>query len=185
MPSDWRLRREILDRMLRGEKLSGRKHSIEPLGVRKRVSTDVLAVGDRHVADAVAFIRNNAHKNIRVEDLLGSVPLSRRVLETRFRKALNRTPHQEILRVRTNAVRELLSKPTCHCPRSARLSASSTRNISVCFFKKETGLTPREYRDRVRARSLPKDGRLTRREIGSDREISQKSRANAHWPSPA
>ena len=37
---------EILDRMLRGEKLSGRKHSIEPLGVRKRVSTDVLA-GER------------------------------------------------------------------------------------------------------------------------------------------
>ncbi|UXN75510.1 substrate-binding domain-containing protein [Devosia sp. A8/3-2] len=99
---------KILDRLLRGEKLSGRKHPIEPLGVRKRVSTDVLAVGDRHVAEAVTFIRNNVHRNIGVEDLLGAIPLSRRVLETRFRKALNRTPHREILRVRTNAVRELL-----------------------------------------------------------------------------
>ena len=61
---------EIMDRMMRGEKLAGRKHSIEPLGVRKRVSTDVLTVGDHHVAEAVAFIRQNAHKNIRVEDVL-------------------------------------------------------------------------------------------------------------------
>ena len=99
---------ELLDHMMRGEKLAGRKHSIEPLGVRKRVSTDVLTVGDHHIAKAIAFIRQNAHANIRVEDVLGIVPLSRRVLEARFRRALNRTPHQEILRVRTSAVRELL-----------------------------------------------------------------------------
>ena len=51
---------EILDRMMRGESLSDRKYSIEPLGVRKRVSTDVLTVEDRHVAAAIAFIRQNA-----------------------------------------------------------------------------------------------------------------------------
>jgi LacI family transcriptional regulator len=147
---------EILDRLLRGEKLSGRKHSIEPLGVRKRVSTDVLAVGDRHVAEAVAFIRDNAHNNIGVEDLLGSIPLSRRVLEARFRKALNRTPHQEILRVRTNAVRELLLETDMSLSEiSEAIGIEHPEYLSV-FFKKETGLTPREYRDQARARSLPK-----------------------------
>ena len=147
---------EILDRMLHGEKLSGQKHSIEPLGVRKRVSTDVLAVADRHVADAVAFIRKNAHKNIQVEDLLASVPLSRRVLEARFRKALNRTPHQEILRVRTNAARELLHETDMPLSEiSEALGIEHPEYLSV-FFKKETGMTPREYRDRVRARSAPK-----------------------------
>lgn len=145
---------EILDRMLRGERLSGRKHSIEPLGVRKRLSTDVLAVGDKHVADAVAFIRNNAHKNLRVEDLLGVVPLSRRVLEARFRKALNRTPHQEISRARANAVRELLLESDMSLSQiSEALGIEHPEYLSV-FFKKETGLSPREYRDRVRARSL-------------------------------
>ena len=87
---------EILDRMMRGEILAGRKSSIEPLGVRKRVSTDVLSVGDPHVAKAIAFIRQKAHQNIRVEDVMNIVPFSRRVLEARFRRALNRTPHQEI-----------------------------------------------------------------------------------------
>ncbi len=147
---------EILDRLLRGDKLSGRKHSIEPLGVRKRVSTDVLAVGDRHVAEAVAFIRNNARNNIGVEDLLGSIPLSRRVLEARFRKALNRTPHQEILRVRANAVRELLVETDLSLSEiSAAMGIEHPEYLSV-FFKKETGLTPREYRDQARARSLLK-----------------------------
>jgi LacI family transcriptional regulator len=147
---------EILDRLLRREKLSGRKHSIEPLGVRKRVSTDVLAVEDRHVAEAVAFIRSNAHKNIGVEDLLGSIPLSRRVLEARFRKALNRTPHQEIQRVRTNAVRELLLDTDMSLSEiSEAIGIEHPEYLSV-FFKKETGLTPREYRDQARARSFPK-----------------------------
>ena len=144
----------ILDRMLHGEHVAAHKHSIPPLGVRKRVSTDVLAVGDRHVAEAVAFIRDNAHRNIGVEDLLGWIPLSRRVLEARFRKALNRTPHQEILRVRTSRARELLIETDMPLSEiSAALGIEHPEYLSV-FFKKETGLTPREYRDKARARSF-------------------------------
>jgi LacI family transcriptional regulator len=147
---------EILDRMMSGEKLSERKHSIEPLGVRKRVSTDVLTVADPQVAKAVAFIRHHAHSNIGVEDVLREVPLSRRVLEARFRKALNRTPHQEILRVRTNAVRELLLETEMSLSEiSEALGIEHPEYLSV-FFKKETGLTPREYRDQVRGRSFLK-----------------------------
>ncbi len=143
---------EVLDRMMSGEELPGRKYSIEPLGVRKRVSTDVLTVGDPHIAKAIAFIRQKAHENIRVEDVLDIVPLSRRVLEARFRRALNRTPHQEILRVRTNAVRELLLETNMSLSDiSEALGIEHPEYLSV-FFKKETGLTPREYRDQVRGR---------------------------------
>jgi LacI family transcriptional regulator len=145
---------EILGRMMGGEKLTGRKFAIEPLGVRKRISTDVLTVSDPHVAKAVAFIRQKAHENIGVEDVLNMVPLSRRVLEARFRRALNRTPHQEILRVRTNAVRELLLETEMSLSEiSEALGIEHPEYLSV-FFKKETGLTPREYRDRVRGRSF-------------------------------
>jgi LacI family transcriptional regulator len=145
---------EILERMMSGQRLSGRKHSIPPLGVRKRVSTDVLAVADRHVANAVAFIRGNAHKNIRVEDVLKIVPLSRRVLEARFRETLNRTPHQEILRVRTNAMRELLLETNMSLSEiSEALGIEHPEYLSV-FFKRETGRTPREYREWVRGYAL-------------------------------
>lgn len=145
---------EILDRMMQGEQLTGYKHFVEPLGLRKRVSTDILTVGDPHVAKAVAFIRQNAHKNIRVGDVLDIVPLSRRVLEARFQHALNRTPHQEILRVRINAVRELLLENNLSLSEiSEMLGIEHPEYLSV-FFKKETGLTPREYRDQVRGRSF-------------------------------
>ena len=145
---------EVLDRMMQGKKLAGRKHSIEPLGVRKRVSTDVLTVGDRHVAEAIAFIRQNAHKNIRVEDILKTVPLSRRVLEARFRRALNRTPHQEILRVRTSAVRELLLETNMSLSEISEVLGIEHPEYLSVFFKKETGLTPKEYRDQVRGHSF-------------------------------
>ena len=139
---------------MRGEALAARKYAIEPLGVRKRVSTDVLTVDDQHVAKAIAFIRQKAHENIRVEDVLSIVPLSRRVLEARFRRALNRTPHEEILRVRTNAVRALLLETDMSLSDiSEALGIEHPEYLSV-FFKKETGLTPREYRDQVRGRSF-------------------------------
>lgn len=141
---------ELLDRMMHGEKLRSQKLSVAPLGVEKRISTDVLAVKDPHIAEAVRFIRANAQKNTRVEDVLNIVPLSRRVLETRFRQALNRTPHQEILRVRVNAVRELLINTDLSLYEiSERLDIQHPEYLNV-FFKKETGMTPKEYRDQAR-----------------------------------
>lgn len=145
---------KLLDRMMNGEVCSTNKHSIEPLGVFKRVSTDVLTVADPHIAEAIGFIRKNAHRNIRVEDVLENVPLSRRVFEARFRQALNRTPHQEILRVRVNAVRELLLETNLSIFEiSEKMDIQHPEYLNV-FFKKETGMTPKEYRDQAIRQNL-------------------------------
>ncbi|MFA6506637.1 MAG: XylR family transcriptional regulator [Treponemataceae bacterium] len=74
----------LLKRMMAGEAFTEEKISIKPLGIEKRMSTDIVAVEDRHVSAAVAFIRENAHRNIGVEDVLKRIPLSRRVFETSF-----------------------------------------------------------------------------------------------------
>jgi len=148
---------ELLDRMMNGETVPERKFAIEPKGVHKRVSTDVLTVADPHVAQAVDFIRKNGHRNIRVEDLLEIVPLSRRVLESRFRRALDRTPHEEILRVRTNRVRELLLETEMSLSEiSEEVGIEHQEYLSV-FFKKATGMTPKEYRDRMHGRLHQKE----------------------------
>jgi LacI family transcriptional regulator len=140
----------LLDRMMDGETLAEEKYSVKPLGVRQRVSTDILTVDDPHVARAVAFIRAHAHEHISVDDILHVVPLSRRVLEARFKRALDRTPHQEILRLRTNRVRELLTATDMTLAEIAEaLGIEHPEYVSV-FFKKETGMTPVEYRAQVR-----------------------------------
>src|SRR3954447_13908646 len=85
----------LLDRLMSGrERRRGQAIFVEPLGVVTRRSTDVLAVGDGDISAAVQFIREHACEGIAVKDVLAEVPLSRRVLEDRFRKLLGRTPHE-------------------------------------------------------------------------------------------
>lgn len=144
----------LLDRMMNGETLPERKYSVRPLGVRQRASTDILAVDDPDVARAVAFIRERTSDRITVDDVLRAVPLSRRALESRFRKVMNRTPHQEIQRVRTNRVRELLTQTDMTLAEIAEsMHIQNPEYVSV-FFKKETGMTPIEYRSQIRSFSV-------------------------------
>src|SRR5205823_7423080 len=82
--------------------------SVDPLGVRCRQSTDLLAIEDPEIAKAVRFIREHACEVIRVDDVLDQVALSRRALEKRFRTAVGRPPHVEIRRAQLERVNELL-----------------------------------------------------------------------------
>jgi LacI family transcriptional regulator len=137
----------LLDRMMAGERLEEQKYSIEPLGVEKRVSTDLVAVQDPCISQVIAFIRGHFKANIRVEDLLRIVPLSRRVLETRFRRALNRTPHEEIVRLRIEHIRKRLAESDDQLSTIAEeMDIAHPEYLSV-LFKKETGMTPSEYRN--------------------------------------
>lgn len=78
----------LLDRMMRGEAVRPVAHLIPPVGLVARQPTDVLALEDRAVAQAVRFIREHACEGINVGDVLQGVTLSRRVLEQRFRRLL-------------------------------------------------------------------------------------------------
>ncbi|MEM9660109.1 MAG: substrate-binding domain-containing protein, partial [Planctomycetota bacterium] len=100
----------ILDRMLQGETEIPQSTRIRPQGVAARKSTDAYAVDDPDVAAAARFIRENALSGIKVTDVLKAVPMSRRVLESRFRDYLGRTPHQEILNVRLDYVKHMLQE---------------------------------------------------------------------------
>ncbi len=136
----------LLDRMMAGAHLEGRKYSIEPLGVEKRVSTDLVAVQDSCVSQAISFIRRHFRENIQVGDLLGIVPLSRRALETRFKQVLNQSPHQAIMRMRIEHMKKRLAESDDKlCTISEEMGCAHSEYLSV-FFKKETGITPSEYR---------------------------------------
>src|SRR5262245_24244810 len=89
----------MLDRLMSGKRLPTKSQRIERLGTGPRQSTDVLNVADPDISQAVRYIREHACDGIKVEDVLNAVPLSRRVLEHRFRQLFGHTPHDEILRV--------------------------------------------------------------------------------------
>lgn len=137
----------LLDRMMSGEASREQKYSIKPIGVEKRVSTDLVAVTDPLVAKAISYIREHYMENLQVEDLLKVVPLSRRVLESRFRRLLNRTPHEEIVRVRVEYLKKRLAKSGDQLSLIADEMGFPYPEYLSVFFKKETGMTPSEYRN--------------------------------------
>jgi LacI family transcriptional regulator len=127
---------------------------IEPIGVRTRQSTDVLAVGDPHICAAVRYIREHACENIRVEDARKVAALSRTLFERRFRNLLGCSPYEQILKVRLDKARELLA--LTHLPLkeiSERTGFSSPEYFSAAIHK-QLNVTPSELRNRLRDRAV-------------------------------
>ena len=135
----------LLDQLMRGESVS-ETHLIEPVGVITRHSTDVLAIDDEQVASAIRFIRDHACEGINVHDVLRTVPLSRRVLESRFQTLIGRTPHQEIVRRRTERICQLLRDPDLTLARIAHLTGFQNEGYMSVAFRRAMGMTPGQYR---------------------------------------
>ena len=136
----------LLDRMMRGQKIRGEGRLFAPQGVATRQSTDVVAVDDRQVSAAVRFIREHACQGIGVADVLKAVPMSRRVLETRFRKLLGRSPHEQILNVKLERVKRLLTETDLSLAAIAeRTGFAHVEYLSVAF-KRQTGVNASEFR---------------------------------------
>ncbi|HEX4052741.1 MAG TPA: XylR family transcriptional regulator [Tepidisphaeraceae bacterium] len=140
----------MLRRLMSGESAPLKPMLVPPVEVSTRRSTDVLALADSEVAAAVRFIRDRGGREINVEDLLQRTSLSRRSLEIRFRRAVGRSPYQEIRRVQLERAKLLLSRTD----RPVREIADAcgfkeARQLSTAFHE-SVGLTPRQYRRRAR-----------------------------------
>ena len=73
-----------LDQMMCGQRVARRCHYTLPEHVVSRLSTDVLAMDNADIANAVRFIRQHACEGIRVTDVVAAVGLSRSTLERQF-----------------------------------------------------------------------------------------------------
>ncbi|MVA74972.1 helix-turn-helix domain-containing protein [Auraticoccus sp. F435] len=148
---------EMLDRMLQGEVLEPGLRLIPPLRVVARQSSEILSVDDPQVAEALRFVRDHAHADVGVAQVLRHVGSSRRALDMRFVRLLGRTVHAEITRVRIERVAELLSTTDLTLPQIAeRLDFASSEYMSMAF-KRSKGKAPGRYRRDVRGTIRPGD----------------------------
>jgi LacI family transcriptional regulator len=132
--------------MISGRKVGGETHLIPPSGIATRQSTDVLAIDDRNVTLAVHFIRQHACDGIKVKDVLKAVPHSRTLLEGRFKKLLGRTPHEEILRVRLNRVKQLLVETDLPLEQIAERAGFPHVEYLSVVFRREVEMRPSQFR---------------------------------------
>jgi LacI family transcriptional regulator len=139
----------LLDAMMAGNPVEPAVIEIPPLDIVTRLSTDVTAVEDRYVSEAVQFIRQHAYEDINVGDLLRTVPLSRRALDERFRKAIGRTPHEEIVRVKLKLLMQFLAETDLTLQEIAERAGFKHSEYMSIMFKKHTGLSPGAFREQT------------------------------------
>ena len=137
---------DTLDRLMSGQQRFEPITLIPPLSVAVRESTEITALHDADLADAVRFIREHFSHSIDVRDILKKVPVSRRTLERKFQESLGRSPQQEIRRVRLDRARELL----IHTDLSVRVISQRTGFANpqrfAYVFKDVYGESPLRFR---------------------------------------
>ena len=127
--------------------------AVAPRYVTIRRSSDVLAMDDELIARAVRLIRRGATAGLTVDGVRAAVPLSRRALEVRFKKAIGRTIEQEILRVRLGEARKQLCDTDAAIAQIAERTGFPSAQRLSAVFAREGGESPSAYRQRIRKKS--------------------------------
>ena len=136
----------LLDRTLNNEPRPEEAILIQPAHVVERHSTDIFAFEDDDLVSALRFIRDGATKTIRVSDVVAVTKLSRRSLEGRFAKHLDRTIHEEIWRSHFDLAQRMLTSSDLGLQEVAERSGFRTASSLINLFGKHKGMTPKEYR---------------------------------------
>ena len=137
---------ELLDKLMRRERTKKQNIIVTPTHVVCRQSTDILAVDDPEVVKAIRFIRQNAKSKILVSDVVEKTNLSRRSLEVRFKKIIHRSIKEEMRKLRTDLIEQMLIETNLTIAEiTASYDFTDQEHISR-YFKKEKSVGLREFR---------------------------------------
>jgi len=141
---------ELLDRLMAGDQGEVIRLDVPPLGVATRQSSDILAIDDPDVAAAVHYIREHACQGVVVDDVLAHVPISRSILERRFRQILDCSPQGLIRRTQLKRVKQLLIDTELPLVRVSQMAGFKHLEHMCAVFKREVGESPGVFRRKTR-----------------------------------
>lgn len=136
----------VLDRLMSGLEPLCDPTWVEPVGVYARQSTDIMAIDDQLVARAMRFVREHACEPISVDDVVAEIPLSRSMLERRFKHAVGRSINSEIVRTRINQAIGMISQTELGLKEVARRCGFGAQAYMNAVFQQRLGRTPGSYR---------------------------------------
>ena len=136
----------MAERMVKDPTYMGEDIVLQPLSVVERLSSSLFVTNDKEVLMALRYIHANIDSKIYVSDILKCVPISRRLLENRFKKMTGMTIYNYISAKRIDRFAQLLlSSNDSISDIAAKLDECDTKSISRRF-KELKGCTPSEYR---------------------------------------
>lgn len=138
---------EMLDCLLSGRPVDTEDRLVAPLGVVTRESTDMVAVQDERLREALVYLRENIESPVTVCDLCKRVGVSRRWLEYAFTETLGLSPYSYIRKQRLEHARQLLreEQKTSINTIATRTGYTSSTQLAKAF-REAYGLSPRGYR---------------------------------------
>jgi LacI family transcriptional regulator len=135
----------MLDQFMHGQVSKGAMKIVPPVGVTVRQSSNILAISDPRVAQAVRFIWGNLHQAIGVAEIANHVGFSKSKLGQLFRTHLNRSIVEEITHARIVKAKSLLRLGTLSAKKVAAACGFSSPNYFNNTFHKHTGVTPHQF----------------------------------------
>jgi LacI family transcriptional regulator len=125
---------------------------VQPEQVVARTSTDRIAISDGVVAAALRLIRERAHEGLSVGTIARHAGLSSSALQRRFREALNRSVHQEVLATKIQRALELIRKTELSLAVVAERAGFNHQEYMGAVFKTRLGKTPAQLRQDTHGR---------------------------------
>jgi LacI family transcriptional regulator len=141
----------ILHRLLRGEQLEAISPPlVVPREVITRRSSDSFCVDDPAVSLSMKHIHINAHRaDLQLDTVAHAVGISRGGLDRKFRARLGRTMHEELVRVRVDRARALLSTTDLSVAGIAYACGYEDPQRLYENFRKLMGCTPAVWREQM------------------------------------
>lgn len=113
-----------------------------------RASTDMFVNDDPAIARVIKYIHENIDKRLSVDDIVAQVPLSRRLLEERFKKVMETSIYNYLIRIRVDKIAQLIADGMSISDAAFELGFSDVKNLSR-LFKKFIGMTPSEFKSKT------------------------------------
>ena len=144
---------EMLDIRMKGGKVKDEVRAFASMHVIHRGSTRLLKRKDDAIKKALEYIRENMAGGISAIDVIRQIGGSRRQAEYRFREFAGKSIGEELLAVRLEAAKKLLSDPSAPIGSVAARCGYSNDSSLRRAFKSATGQSLSEYRKSVLTQS--------------------------------
>jgi LacI family transcriptional regulator len=138
---------KLLDKMISGhETMQGQCIEIQPTHVETRGSTDIYAIDDTAIVEAMKYIRENGNTPLQVDAIASHVCMSKRLLQLRFHDLIGKSVHDEIVQAHFEIAKAMLIETNLPVDEIAAHSGFHyTSNMRRAFIK-ITGMLPQKYR---------------------------------------
>jgi LacI family transcriptional regulator len=138
---------KLLDKLISGqETMQGQCIEIQPTHIETRGSTDVFAIDDSDIVQAMRYIRENSNKPLQVNEIATHACMSKRSLQLKFHKVIGRSIHEEIIQAHFDIAKILLVDTNLPIDEVAVRSGFHYTSNMRRAFKEITGMLPQKYR---------------------------------------